>query len=231
VEAVPAGERARVAPERRILVAPFASVIPAAATAARDQGIIDTCHAPKQKGEKKRESRLTQLSCGLLCRRIGDELGLTVVLGVLDELHGSAEVVGEDDLNARVLRPEPADLLLQQLVVLLGEVVEPHEAAVLVVVGAGVIALERGQVLRHAADGEVPRDEHGLGAEVDHLLDGGADAADDFRHVLARRVTRVAREEPEVVVVAADLAHHHQGLTEEALGVVCQINDHQAKLI
>ena len=143
---------------------------------------------------------------------------------VLDELHGGAEVVGVDDLDAGVLRPEPGDLLLQQLVVLLGEVVEPHEAAVLVVVRVAV-ALEHAQVLRHAADGEVPRDEHRLGAAVDHLLHGGADVADHVRHVLVRRLPGITGlEEPEVVVVAADLAHHHQGLGQEALRGSCGMN-------
>jgi hypothetical protein len=143
--------------------------------------------------------------------------GLTIFLRILDKLHGAAEVVCEGDLHAGVLRPEPLDLLPQQLVVLLGEVVVPDEAAIAVVVGA-VVALERAQVLRHAADGEVPRDEHRLGAKVDNVLHGGADAADHVRHVLEGRVPGLAAgEQPVVVVVAADLAHDDQRLGQEAL--------------
>jgi hypothetical protein len=140
-------------------------------------------------------------------------MGSPYFLGFWTKLHGAAEVVCEGELHAGVLRPEPLDLLPQQLVVLLGEVVVPDEAAVAVVVGA-VVALERAKVLRHAADGEVPGDEHRLGAEVGNVvLHGGADAADHVRHVLERRVPRLAAgEQPVVVVVAAYLAHDDQRL-------------------
>ena len=58
MDAVPARERARVAPDLGILVAPFARVVPAVAAAARDQRIIDTCHhAPMQIEDKKREKK------------------------------------------------------------------------------------------------------------------------------------------------------------------------------
>ena len=137
----------------------------------------------------------------------------TIVMGFLDEFHGSAKVVGVDDLHARVLRLEPADLLLERLVVLLGEVVEPLEAVELIV-GRRVVGPVSVQISRHAADGEVARDEDRLGAEMDHLLDAPAYAGDHVGHVLLGGVPAAfGVEEPEVVVVAPDLSQHDQGLT------------------
>ena len=88
---------------------------------------------------------------------------------VLDELHGGTIVVGVDELHVGVLRPKPADLAAQRLVMPLGEVVEPPEAPVLVVVRA-VVALVPAQVRRHAPDGEVIRDHDRLRAHTDELL-------------------------------------------------------------
>lgn len=88
---------------------------------------------------------------------------------VLDELHGGTVVVGVDELHAGVLRPEPVDLAAQRPVVPLGEVVEPPEAPVLVVVRA-VAAPVPAQVCRYAADREVVRDQDRLRAHADELL-------------------------------------------------------------
>jgi hypothetical protein len=137
---------------------------------------------------------------------------------VLDELHGGAVVVGVDELRAGVPRLEPADLAAQRLVVARGEVVEPPEAPVLVEVRGVAAAGEHAQVRRHAADGEVVRDQDRPRAQADELLDGGAYVRDDVRDELVRLLARlggIAEPEPEVVVVAADLAQHDQRLVQK----------------
>jgi hypothetical protein len=142
-----------------------------------------------------------------------------IPVGILDELHEGVVVVCVDDLHAGVPGLEPADLLLQQLVVPPRERVEPREAAELVVVRR-CIAFVSTKVGRHAPDGEVPRDKDRLGAEVDHLLHAGSDAVDNIGHILEGRVSVLAElrvKEPKVVVIAPNLTKDDQGLAQEPL--------------
>jgi hypothetical protein len=54
-----------------------------------------------------------------------------------------------------------------------------------------VVALAGVQEPRHAPDGEVARDDDCPGAEVNHLLRGGADAGDHVGDVLIRLLARL----------------------------------------
>jgi hypothetical protein len=113
-------------------------------------------------------------------RRVETERG-----GVVDELEEGVVVVGVGDGRVGVRRPQAGDGALEPRVVLGGEEVHLPEAA------HGVVVIRRaglhGQVARHAADGEVARDDDSVRAHVQYLLQFGIIASFSF-HGSARLV-------------------------------------------
>ncbi|BAS79694.1 Os02g0608800, partial [Oryza sativa Japonica Group] len=143
----------------------------------------------------------------------------------LQHPHVRAEVVGVRDRGLRVRPPQLPDPLLQQHVVHLREQVETHEAPVPVVRRA-LRLVHRRQVARRATQREVARDHHPRRAHLEHLprrahhgphhlrdehhrLHHAGHHAPDVRGAAPSR-PRPVRGEGVVVVVPADLAHHHQ---------------------
>jgi hypothetical protein len=139
-----------------------------------------------------------------------------VAAGAPDHVVDVAVEVGVHDPGAGVPALQARHLALEQLVVAGGQRVEALQAAVLVVV-AGVGGLVQRQVDGEAPHGEDARDHHVRGAQGDELLHALADGVHDGAALPARLLRGVAAEDLGVVVVAAELAEHEQGLGQVRL--------------
>lgn len=128
----------------------------------------------------------------------------------MEEGEEGVEVVGVGDGGARVRRLQVGDGAPEPRVVLGGEVVELPEAPRRVVVRRLRRGGVHGQVARHAADGEVARDDDPGGAHVQHLLGGADDGLHDPWDELLHLGHRLGLEEGVVVVVPADLPDQNQ---------------------
>jgi hypothetical protein len=147
----------------------------------------------------------------------GPEVGAEpVAAGALHHVVHVAVEVGVHDPRAGVLALQARHLGLQQRVVLRRQRVEALQAAVLVVV-AGAGGLVQRQVDREAPHGQHARDHHVHGAQADELLHALADGVHDGGALPARLLRGVAAEDLRVVVVAAELAQHEQGLGQVRL--------------
>jgi hypothetical protein len=124
--------------------------------------------------------------------------------------------VGVHDPRAGVPAPQARHLALQQRVVPRGQRVEAPQAAVPVVV-AGVGGPVQREVDREAAHGQHAGDHHVRRAQADELLHAPPDGVHDGAALPARLLRGVAAEELRVVVVAAELAQHEQGLGQVRL--------------
>jgi hypothetical protein len=140
----------------------------------------------------------------------------TVVAGALDHVEDVAVEVGVHDPRPGVLALQLVHLALQQRVVVAGHRVEALQAAVLVVV-AGVRGLVQRQVDGEAAHRQHAGDNDVLGAQADQLVDALADGVHDGGALPARLLRGVPAEDLGVVVVAAELAEHEQGVGQVAL--------------
>src|SRR5688500_1531011 len=97
-------------------------------------------------------------------------LNFTVFIRARGDLQDGAVVIAVDDGDGRIAETDALQHEPDRAVVLLGEVVEPSDAPGVIVV-AGVVALEHGEVPRHAAYGEVPGDDDCLRSKADqHLM-------------------------------------------------------------
>jgi hypothetical protein len=128
--------------------------------------------------------------------------------------------VGVHDPGVRVRPAQAGQAPPQQRVVVGGEAVVGAEAAVAVVVG-GVGGAVEGEVDGEAADGEHPGHHHVHGSAPHDRLQAADELAHHHGHVPSHLRHGPPREERRVVVVAAELAHHEQGLGQVVLAICC----------